>query len=252
MTLRPFIRYYGGKWRAAPLYPAPLYRTIVEPFAGAAGYSLRHHRHDVVLVEKYPPLAEMWRWLIAAAPADVLRIPVVDHVDELPDWVRDGARVLVRMSFANGDCRLRNHTSKAILKCREERCVQDTMWGWTSRGRGRVASQVLAIKHWRVIEGDYTLAPDLGATWFVDPPYSNRAGLHYPCGCDEIDFGELGQWCRERRGQVIACENEGATWLPFRPFAQMRRGLNKSEGSREAIWTNGPMGQGDLWEREGA
>lgn len=85
MTLRPFIRYYGGKWRVAPLYPAPLYRTIVEPFAGAAGYSLRHHRHDVVLVEKYPPLAEMWRWLIAAAPADVLRIPVVDHVDELPD-----------------------------------------------------------------------------------------------------------------------------------------------------------------------
>lgn len=34
MTLKPFWRYYGGKWRAAPSYPAPLHNTIVEPFAG--------------------------------------------------------------------------------------------------------------------------------------------------------------------------------------------------------------------------
>lgn len=40
-ALKPFWRYYGGKYRAAPRYPVPLHRTIVEPFAGAAGYSLR-------------------------------------------------------------------------------------------------------------------------------------------------------------------------------------------------------------------
>jgi len=41
MKLRPFWRYYGGKFRAAPRYPTPTHKTIVEPFAGAAGYSLR-------------------------------------------------------------------------------------------------------------------------------------------------------------------------------------------------------------------
>jgi hypothetical protein len=31
----PFWRYYGGKYRAAPLYPAPRHKTIVEPLAMA-------------------------------------------------------------------------------------------------------------------------------------------------------------------------------------------------------------------------
>jgi hypothetical protein len=36
VSLRPFWRYYGGKWRAAPRYPRPTHDTIIEPFAGAA------------------------------------------------------------------------------------------------------------------------------------------------------------------------------------------------------------------------
>ncbi len=36
---------------------------------------------------------------------------------------------------------------------------------------------------------------------------------------------------------MIACENEGATWLPFRPFATLKAGVN-GEGSREVVWTN--------------
>jgi hypothetical protein len=225
-TLRPFIRYYGGKWRAAPLYPAPLHRTIVEPFAGAAGYSLRHRRHDVVLVEKY-----------AVSPAEVLRVPLVESVDDLPSWVPAGARVLVGFQMVPAT----HHPSRNLTAWSRERG-----WGWTVRMRHLVASQVDAIKHWRIIEGDYTEAPDVEATWFVDPPYNNRAGSHYPCGSDRIDYAALGEWSRARLGQTIVCENEGADWLPFRPFAQLRRGLNKGEGSREAIWTNGPMGQLEL------
>ena len=59
--LRPFIRYYGGKWRAAPLYPAPMHSTIIEPFAGAAGYSMRYPDRDVILVERYPVIAVLRR-----------------------------------------------------------------------------------------------------------------------------------------------------------------------------------------------
>jgi hypothetical protein len=50
--LRPFWRYYGGKWRAAPRYPAPRYDTIIEPFAG------RSRRGQVIVCE-----AEGATWL---------------------------------------------------------------------------------------------------------------------------------------------------------------------------------------------
>lgn len=43
MILRPFFTYFGAKWRAAPHYPPPTHPTVIEPFAGAAGYALRHH-----------------------------------------------------------------------------------------------------------------------------------------------------------------------------------------------------------------
>ena len=76
--LKPFWRYYGGKYRAAPRYPTPRHDTIVEPFAGAAGYSLRHFERKIVLVEKYAVLAEMWRYLIGASSAEVLRIPTLN------------------------------------------------------------------------------------------------------------------------------------------------------------------------------
>jgi len=49
----PFFGYYGGKFRAAPHYPAPLHKTIIEPFAGSAGYAMRHYERQVILIEKY-------------------------------------------------------------------------------------------------------------------------------------------------------------------------------------------------------
>lgn len=93
--LKPFWRYYGGKWRSAPRYPPPLHRTIVEPFAGAAGYSLRYPERDVVLVEKYVVVADIWRYLIGADPAEIRAISCVEHVDDLPAWVPTPARHLV-------------------------------------------------------------------------------------------------------------------------------------------------------------
>lgn len=37
----------------------------------------------------------------------------------------------------------------------------------------------------------------------------------------------------------MVCENAGASWLPFREFTTLCRGLNKDDGSREVIWTKG-------------
>ena len=94
-VLRPFWQYYGGKWRAAPKYPAPTHGTIVEPFAGAAGYSLRHYERNVILVEKDPTIAGIWDFLIRSGPAEILAIPLVEAVADLPDTVPQEARDLV-------------------------------------------------------------------------------------------------------------------------------------------------------------
>jgi site-specific DNA-adenine methylase len=228
-TLRPFWRYYGGKYRAAPKYPAPVYDHIVEPFAGAAGYALRYHTKRVTLVDAYPVVAGIWRYLIAATPAEILRVPLVECVDDLPAWVPQEARWLVgfwlHASFA-----------PATRLSPVQRRDMERGWaaGWGERSRGRVASQVDAIKHWRIIEGDYRAAGDHSATWFVDPPYNNRAGQKYVHGAKRIDYGALATWCRGRQGHVIVCENTGADWLPFRHFADTKA-LN-SRKSAEAIY----------------
>jgi hypothetical protein len=242
--LRPFWRYYGAKWRIAPRYPKPRHRTIIEPFAGAAGYSLRYPDRKVILVERYHVIAEIWRWLIGASPDEVRAIPAVDAVADLPSWVPDGARWLVGFNLAPGRQQPASHVSPGILKRREarERWMNE---GWTQGLRERVAAQVDAIKHWRVIEGDYTTAPDIEATWFIDAPYQGEAGRRYTCGSNHLDYAALGRWCRARAGLRIVCESPSATWLPFLRFSSVN-GFNAA-GSGEAIWwQDSARSQGEL------
>lgn len=226
-----FFSYYGGKWRAAPRYPAPLYGTIIEPFAGAAGYAHRYPDHNVILVERNPKVMATWRYLLRASSEEIRALPLIEageSVDSLP--VCEEARLLIGWWLNKGSaapCRRPSAWMRAMTH-------STSFWG--PQIRERIASQVDRIRHWRLIEGDYTDAPDIAATWFVDPPYIG-AGKHYPTQPD--DFAALGAWCRERRGQVMVCENVGATWLPFRPFLDIKGNESRTGGkvSHEALWT---------------
>lgn len=229
--LRPFWRYYGSKWRAAPRYPAPIYSTIVEPFAGAAGYALRYPDRNVVLVEKYACIAGIWRWLIGATRADVLSVPVVDSTADLPSWVSQEARWLV--GFCLQDTAKRPCANLSAGMRRKREAGEDR--GWSARMRERVAFQVDSIRHWRVIEGDYSAAPDIRATWFIDSPYV-RTGVHYKHGSRDLDFAALGGWCHTRRGQVMVCEEGNADWLPFRPLYHTVTAGNHHSGTSELLW----------------
>lgn len=234
-SIKPFWRYYGGKFRAAPHYPAPRFNTLIEPFAGASGYACRYPDRNVILIEKYPVIAGIWRYLTQAKSAEILSIPLVENVDDLPSWVPKEGRDLVGfwMNAATvSPCRTLSSGRKRLAKTGRK------FEGWTEATRERIARQIKRISHWHIIEGDYTNAPDIEATWFIDPPYNNRAGSYYVYS--DIDYTALGMWCQERRGQVTVCENEGATWLPFEPFATFKfSGFNNKEGSREVIWTKG-------------
>ncbi len=228
-SLRPFWRYYGGKWRAAPRYPKPQHDTIIEPFAGSAGYSLRYANRRVILVEKYPVIAEMWRYLIGVSSKEIRSIPTVTSVDDLPAWVPQGGRWLVG-STLNAATTAPRRTLSAGLSA-----LGGRFDGWTPATRERVAQSVGSIRHWQIIEGDYTAAPDIEATWFIDPPYNNGPGMRYVHGPSSLDYQALGDWCQARRGRVVVCENEGADWLPFQPFATFKPGVN-GKGSREVVY----------------
>ena len=229
-TLRTFFNFYGGKYRAAPHYPVPQYRRVIEPFAGAAGYSTRHHERDIVLIERDPIIAGLWRWLIKASAAEILALPL-----EIPTTVRDlglapGPSALIGF-YCGGSSFFPRQSRSGWMR---SEISPGSYWG--SKVRTRIADQVGMIKHWTVIEGDYTDAPTEEATYFVDPPYANKAGQVYRMKF--AGHAALGDWCRTRPGQVIACENDGATWLPFRHFRDIKStpGKNGKGKSAEAIW----------------
>jgi len=224
MSAPNFFSYFGSKHRLARRYPPPRHDTIVEPFAGSAGYARRHYNRKVVLVEKSAALAACWRYLIGASVSEVMRLPDLKEGMSTADLdVCLGVRTLIGLNIQAALGRPAKHSSS---------------WGsdWNAVQRARIAGGLARIRHWQIIEGDYTLAPDVEATWFVDPPYEVE-GYQYDgqCQAKHLDFAALSSWCRSRRGQVIVCENEGAEWLPFKRFA---RQVGGHKTSREVIWTN--------------
>ncbi|HEY4321733.1 MAG TPA: hypothetical protein VGM77_11225 [Gemmatimonadales bacterium] len=83
--LRTFLKFFGSKYRATPRYPAPTHHTIIEPFAGGAGFSIRHHQRQVILIEKDPVIASVWRYLIGASSAEIRQLPLLSHDQSVHD-----------------------------------------------------------------------------------------------------------------------------------------------------------------------
>ncbi|MGE3588284.1 MAG: hypothetical protein AB7L17_11215 [Ilumatobacteraceae bacterium] len=232
--LRPFFGFYGGKWRDAPKhYDPPQHSTVVEPFAGSAGYSVRFADRNVILGEIDEVIYGVWHYLLHASADEIRSIPDLESGQTVADLtIPQEARWLVGFWLNRGASRPRTGPSAWM----REEIRPGSFWG--ERVRETIASQVDRIRHWRVYNCSYE---SLGAhvrgeaTWFVDPPYQKQ-GKHYYHGADAIDFSALGQWCRNRQGQVIVCENEGADWLPFRTLADVK--TTRAVGrSIEVVWT---------------
>lgn len=238
--LRPFFSYFGSKYRIGARYPAPQYGTIVEPFAGGAGYATRYHDRHVRLVERDPLLAGLWRYLTTVSAAEILAIPDIGHDETTEDLdICQEARWLVGFWVT----RCASSPRKRPCAWMKDGTKPTSFWG--PAVRERLAWQVEQIRHWRVTEGSYDLCPPYEATWFVDPPYE-RLGKHYRFGTKSIDYGHLAAWCEARQGQVMVCENEGAQWLPFQPFHLAKGNARNPTGvAKEALYyTENKLGRG--------
>ena len=174
-------------------------------------------------MEKDPRVVELWQRLLAMTPAEVLTLEPPAAGERTTDFLW----MTVAASNAIG------HSAGYAFSARASRRA-DAMLRRIARVLPRVAGRVT------IIHGDYTEAPDVEATWFIDPPYQPvngfGRGMGYASGCDAsaLDFAALSGWCRARRGQVIVCEYEGADWLPFVPLV---RGLNSVGGKHhEVVW----------------
>jgi site-specific DNA-adenine methylase len=235
MNLKPFFSYYGGKYRLAPRYTSPQYDIIIEPFAGSAGYSVRHPQKNVILYDLDEKVIGTWQYLIRVTPEEILSLPEhVEHVDNHPSLTQE-QQWLIGWWLGRGGAQPKQKKSPWGVNHDREACF------WGPMVTQRLASQVEEIRHWKAIQGSYADIPNTPATWFVDPPYQ-KMGKYYKHGSKGIDFQHLGEWCQSREGHVIVCENEGADWLPFTHFHNAKASdgpQKKSNISIEVIWEKG-------------
>lgn len=206
--------YYGSKSKIVNKYPKPIYDKIIEPFAGTAQYSLKYFESDVLLVDKYEIIVKLWKWLQQCSKQDILSLPRLkcgENVDNFT-WDCDEAKWLVGFIITGAPAQPKKTASKWKTEIRPN--TQDYKLNM-------IAENLFKIKHWNIIHGDYIDLKNDTATWFIDPPYQ-FGGEYYKFGNKNINFNELGDWCKERNGQIIVCENSKANWLPFEPLVEMR------------------------------
>lgn len=231
---------YGGKAKIAHVYPQPIYPVIVEPFAGSASYSALYYTRKVILFDIDERIAAIWQFLLSKDAMEWLRcIPEsmkrLDHVDTIlyrlcPD-APEGLLYLLRSYADRGTMGKRiNHTRVSVRSEGSWLSIRNKLYWWIPR-----------IRHWEFYRRNW-YEIDVGAigkaTWFVDPPYSTGVGKRYRHRL--LNYEGLGEWCRNLPGQVIVCEGDGATWLPFKPIKDWF-GMHRKRGEahfREAVWIN--------------
>lgn len=232
--LKPFFYYFGSKWRLSAKYPKPKYDTIIEPFAGSAGYSCRYYDRKIILIEKNPIIVSIWDYLINVKTEEILSLPDIEPGQLISDLnICQEAKWLMGYWMGSVERNPANQPQALMIYSTKKR-----KWRWGKEIKTRLAEQVPKIRHWKVICADYSSAPPLQATWIIDPPYQGLKSC-YPF--NDIDFKKLAKFCKTRNGQVIVAENVGADWLPFKSVGYDAPSVNnvftgKKKPRKEAIW----------------
>ena len=218
--------YYGTKKRISKHYPSPIYDKIIEPFCGAAQYSLYgdNWKKDVHLNDKYSIICYIWDFLInQASKRDILSLPDMEKGDKIDDF----ASISEQEKWLIGFCinSASSQPKKTVAKYNS----------W-NRLKKEIADNLYKIRHWKITNISYNEIKNEKVTWFIDPPYQyGGQWYHSSVSNKHIDYESLSEWCKNRKGQVIVCENSKAKWLPFENLIDMNGQLHKT---KEVIWKN--------------
>lgn len=215
--------YYGSKSKVVKHYPRPKYDKIIEPFAGSARYSLLHWENDILLVDKYDVIVDVWNWLKQCNEHDILSLPKLKHGESIRQhaYLSEIEQHFLGFLICAGSTGGRKNVG-SMKGINVENDLK------------RIAANIYKIKHWNIFCADYKIIYNQDATWFIDPPYQ-FGGHEYKHSNKNINFSELAHWCRTRKGQVIVCENTKADWMEFKPMRKMQGTAFKTT---EAIWSN--------------
>lgn len=235
--MRPFFPFYGSKWNIARYYSAPRHTRVVEPFAGGAGYSVFYDVATATLVDADPIVTGVWTYLLRVSAREILSLPEMPEVGDSVDnyALPQEAKWLIGFWLNRGSAQPKK--SRTAYSARTDRAQLN----WGARAKARIAAQLSGIAGWKIHLGPYDQAPDVTATWFVDPPYGEKGKFYR---VPFTAYETLGAWCMNRSGQIIACEGPGASWLPFEPLGSYKSSKGRAEEyvySREAWLPEAPM-----------
>jgi hypothetical protein len=164
------------------------------------GYSMLHRPDQCAGIEADSALVDAWNRLVVLGPEGVQAL--------VDSWMRE--------DFVDDPlCSLLSR--RPALFAKGKGCAITD--GWSRIHLPLVSRYICGVLPYAsTIDyrlGDYRGAPDIEATWFIDPPYEHVGAGGYSLGSGGIDYGELADWCLSRRGLVIVCEGPDADWLPF-------------------------------------
>jgi site-specific DNA-adenine methylase len=228
--MKPMFSYMGSKWRIAKKYGAPRTNIVIEPFAGAACYSLYWNAPNVILCDINPIIAGIWRYLIDVKESEILSLPIdFATVDDLK--IPEEAKWLIGFWITKGNV----HPNKSRSAWARQYRNSGDCKVWSESVRVRIAKQVSQIRGWKIYCGDYRKIDNLYADWFIDPPYV-VSGKHYPFS--ELDYNRLTEFCLSRNGFTTVCGQQGEEWLDFHPLVSARAmtGKNVARISYEAVY----------------
>lgn len=240
MHVRPLFSYMGSKWNLAKRYGPPRFKTVIEPFAGSAAYSLYWSAPEVILYDLNPVIVGIWKYLISVSESEILKLPLdFESLDD--EKIPQEARHLI--GFWCGKSRTTPAKRRSAWGRQYRNDHRCRVWG--EAVRRRVASNLRFIRKWQIHELSFEKIPNQEAHWFIDPPYEKQ-GKHYPFS--KIDYAACAEFCRSRLGFVQVCENDGANWLPFQPFHRARGtyGKHRTGTSLESLFQIGQIQQQSL------
>jgi hypothetical protein len=215
--------YFGRKGRPASSYEPPEYDLVIEPFAGSMAYSLHWRPGFAIGCEANGFVVRLWRRLahMSVSQIKTMQLPPIGTYTTDLYWMLTSS-------------------STTALKAKGLTMTEFMYKRALAQQRMTVREQNYAENNVLYYHGDYQEAPDVAATWFIDPPYSGVNGGYHP-EYSTVDYEELALWCLNRKGQLIVCEGNDGWWLPFKPLRSFR-GVRASKGverkNAEFVWSS--------------